>query len=86
MAVSAAACALRSRVVRDGQLIHRSDKGACGVAFTQRLAKASVAPSAGGVGACVDTALAESLWSTIRAELISRHRKGDSPGYQLVLG
>ncbi|WP_081485395.1 IS3 family transposase [Mycobacterium xenopi] len=64
--------ALWSRDVRDGQLIHHSDKGCqyTSVSFTQRLLDAGIAPSTGGVGDSFDNALAENLWSTIKVELI----------------
>ena len=64
--------AICSRDVRDGQLIHHSDKGCqyTSVRFTQRLLDAGIAPSTGGVGDSFDNALAENLWSTIKIELI----------------
>jgi putative transposase len=72
LALSALSYALRSRSVRDGQLIHHSDKGCqyTALKFTQRLADAGVAPSTGSVGDSYDNALAENLWSTIKTELI----------------
>jgi len=70
--LSALGYALRSREVRDGQLVHHSDKGCqyTALRFTQRLADAGVAPSTGSVGDSYDNALAENLWSTIKTELI----------------
>jgi putative transposase len=70
--LSALGYALRSREVRDGQLVHHSDKGCqyTALRFTQRLADAGVAPSTGSVGDSYDNALAENLWSTIKIELI----------------
>ncbi|UGT90128.1 IS3 family transposase [Mycobacterium ostraviense] len=64
--------AIFSRDVRDGQLIHHSDKGCqyTSVRFTQRLVDAGIAPSTGSVGDSFDNALAENLWSTIKVELI----------------
>ena len=64
--------AIWSRDVRDGQLIHHSDKGCqyTSVRFTQRLLDAGIAPSTGGVGDSFDNALAENLWSAIKVELI----------------
>ena len=64
--------AILSRDVRDGQLIHHSDKGCqyTSIRFTQRLLDAGIAPSTGGVGDSFDNALAENLWSTIKVELI----------------
>ena len=64
--------AILSRDVRDGQLIHHSDKGCqyTSIRFTQRLLDAGIAPSTGGVGDSFDNALSENLWSTIKIELI----------------
>lgn len=64
--------ALRSRDVRDGELIHHSDKGAqyTALRFTQRLIDAGIAPSTGSTGDSYDNALAENLWSTIKIELV----------------
>jgi putative transposase len=72
LVLSALGYALRSREVRDGQLVHHSDKGCqyTALRFTQRLADAGVAPSTGSVGDSYDNALAENLWSTIKTELI----------------
>jgi putative transposase len=64
--------AIWSRDVRAGQLVHHSDKGCqyTALRFTQRLANAGIAPSTGSVGDSFDNALAESLWSTIKLELV----------------
>lgn len=64
--------ALRSRPIRDGELIFHSDKGAqyTALRFTQRLVDAGVAPSTGSTGDSYDNALAENLWSTIKVELV----------------
>jgi putative transposase len=64
--------AIFSRDVRDGQLIHHSDRASqyTSVRFTQRLADAGIAPSTGSVGDSFDNALAENLWSTINVELV----------------
>jgi putative transposase len=72
LVVSALDYAIWSRDVRDGQLIHHSDKGCqyTSVRFTQRLVDAGIAPSTGGVGDSFDNALAENLWSTLKIELI----------------
>jgi putative transposase len=72
LVVSALDYAIWSRDVRDGQLIHHSDKGCqyTSVRFTQRLLDAGIAPSTGGVGDSFDNALAENLWSTLKIELI----------------
>jgi putative transposase len=72
LVVSALDYAIWSRDVRDGQLVHHSDKGCqyTSVRFTQRLVDAGIAPSTGGVGDSFDNALAENLWSTLKIELI----------------
>ena len=72
LVVSALDYAIWLRDVRDGQLIHHSDKGCqyTSVRFTQRLVDAGIAPSTGGVGDSFDNALAENLWSTLKIELI----------------
>lgn len=62
-------------VVRQ-QVVHHSDKGGQPTAlrFTQRLIDAGVSPSTGSVGDSFDNAMAESLFSTIKRELIYRQR------------
>jgi putative transposase len=72
LVISALDYAIWSRDIRDGELIHHSDKGCqyTSVRFTQRLLDASIAPSTGGVGDSFDNALSENLWSTIKVELI----------------
>ena len=72
LVLSALDYAILSRDVRDGQLIHHSDKGCqyTSIRFTQRLLDAGIAPSTGGVGDSFDNALSENLWSTIKIELI----------------
>lgn len=42
--------------------------------FTRRLQQAGIAASMGGVGTAYDNAAAESLFATIRRELVHRHR------------
>lgn len=63
----------RRDVVRE-QLVHHSDKGSqyTALRFTQRLVDAGVSPSTGSVGDSYDNAMAESLFSTIKTELIYR--------------
>ncbi|HZE16026.1 MAG TPA: IS3 family transposase [Mycobacterium sp.] len=72
LVISALDYALLSRDVRDGQLIHHSDKGCqyTSLRFTQRLLDAGIAPSTGSVGDSFDNALSENLWSTLKIELI----------------
>ncbi len=56
-------------------LIHHSDQGAqyISLAFTRRLAAAGICGSMGGVGTAYDNAAAESLFATIKRELVHRH-------------
>ena len=72
LVISALDYAIWSRDIRDGELIHHSDKGCqyTSIRFTQRLLDAGIAPSTGGVGDSFDNALSENLWSTIKIELI----------------
>jgi transposase InsO family protein len=44
------------------------------LAFTRRLAEAEICGSMGGVGTAYDNAAAESLFATIKRELVHRHR------------
>ena len=57
-------------------LVHHSDQGSQYVAlsFTRRLQQAGIAASMGGVGTAYDNAAAESLFATIKRELVHRHR------------
>ncbi|MGH2659666.1 MAG: IS3 family transposase, partial [Actinomycetota bacterium] len=57
-------------------LIHHSDQGSqyVSLAFTRRLAEAETSGSMGGVGTAFDNAAAESLFATIKRELVHRHR------------
>jgi putative transposase len=72
LVISALDYAIWSRDVRDGRLIHHSDKGGqyTSLRFTQRLLDAGITPSTGGVGDSFDNALAENLWSAIKIEMI----------------
>jgi putative transposase len=72
LVLSALDYAIWTRDIRDGQLIHHSDKGCqyTAVRCTQRLLDAGIAPSTGSVGDSFDNALAENLWSTLKTELI----------------
>jgi putative transposase len=56
--------------------IHHSDQGSqyISLAFTKRLRDAGIAGSMGGVGTAYDNAAAEALFSTIKRELVHRHR------------
>jgi putative transposase len=57
-------------------LVHHSDQGSqyVALAFTRRLRQAGILGSMGGVGSAYDNAAAESLFSTIKRELVHRHR------------
>ncbi|MFI5490400.1 IS3 family transposase [Micromonospora echinaurantiaca] len=64
-----------SRDVRDGQLIHHSDRGSnyTSFRFAQRLADNGILPSMGSVGDSYDNALMENFWSTLKIELVYRN-------------
>jgi putative transposase len=66
--------AIWSRDVRDGQLIHHSDKGSnyTSFRFTTRLADNGIAASVGSTGDSYDNALMENFWSTLKIELVFR--------------
>jgi len=57
-------------------LVHHSDQGSqyISLAFTRRLEEAGMCGSMGGVGSAYDNAAAESLFATIKRELVHRHR------------
>jgi putative transposase len=57
-------------------LVHHSDQGSqyVALAFTRRLQQAGIAASMGRVGTAYDNAAAESLFATIKRELVHRHR------------
>jgi transposase InsO family protein len=76
LVLSAFEMALWRRDVVRQQLVHHSDKGSqyTALSFTQRLVDAGVDPSTGSVGDSYDNAMAESLFSTIKRELIYRQR------------
>ncbi|HKT04752.1 MAG TPA: IS3 family transposase [Rugosimonospora sp.] len=63
-----------TRDVRDGQLIHHSDKGSnyTSFRFTQRLADNGILASMGSTGDSYDNALMENFWSTLKIELVYR--------------
>ncbi|MDX8149530.1 IS3 family transposase [Lentzea sp. BCCO 10_0061] len=64
-----------SRDVRDGQLIHHSDRGSTStsIRFAQRLADNGILPSMGSVGDSYDNALMENFFSTLKIELVYRN-------------
>jgi putative transposase len=61
---------------RPKDVIHHSDQGSqyTSVAFGKRCGEAGVRPSMGPVGDAYDNAMAESFFSTLEAELLSRRR------------
>ena len=61
---------------RPKDVIHHSDQGSqyTSVAFGKRCQEAGVRPSMGSVGDAYDNAMAESFFSTLEAELLSRQR------------
>ena len=61
---------------RPSSVIHHSDQGCqyTSVAFGKRCGEAGVRPSMGSVGDAYDNAMAESFFSTLEAELLSRRR------------
>ena len=65
----------RRDIARD-RLVHHSDKGSqyTSLRFSQRLVDVGVSASTGSVGDSFDNAMAESLFSTIKRELIYRQR------------
>jgi putative transposase len=75
LALDALEMALDARGGRLPGLVHHSDRGTQYVAirYTERLAAAGAAPSVGSRGDSYDNALAESVNSLYKAELIWRH-------------
>ena len=61
---------------RPKDVIHHSDQGSqyTSVAFGKRGGAAGVRPSTGSAGDAYDNAMAESFFSTLEAELLSRRR------------
>jgi putative transposase len=61
---------------RPKDVIHHSDQGSqyTSVTFGKRCEEAGVRPSMGSVGDAYDNAMAESFFSTLEAELLSRRR------------
>jgi transposase InsO family protein len=64
-----------TRDVRDGQLIHHSDKGSnyTSFRFSQRLSDNGILASMGSTGDSYDNALMENFWSTLKIELVYRN-------------
>jgi putative transposase len=78
MKASLAVAALRDAIGLKGSgehLVHSERGGQTGFkGFTRRLQQAGIAASMGGVGTAYDKAAAESLFATIKRELVHRHR------------
>jgi transposase InsO family protein len=66
--------AIFTRDVRDGQLVHHSDKGSnyTSFRFSQRLSDNGILASMGSTGDSYDNALMENFWSTLKIELVYR--------------
>ena len=66
--------AIWTRHVRDGQLIHHSDKGSnyTSFRFSARLSDNGILASMGSTGDSYDNALMENFWSTLMTELVYR--------------
>ncbi|WP_228813344.1 IS3 family transposase, partial [Nocardia flavorosea] len=60
--------------IRDGELIHHSDRGSTytAIRFANRLADNGIAQSMGSVGDSYDNALMENFFSTLKTELVYR--------------
>jgi transposase InsO family protein len=72
------------RPMRDGGLVHHSDRGAqyVSIKYTERLAEAGIEPSVGSVGDSYDNALAETINGLYKAEVI--HRRGPWRSFEAV--
>ena len=57
-------------------LIHHTDRGSqyTALSFGKRLEEVGIKPSMGRTGSALDNAMAESFVSTLKAELVNRHR------------
>ncbi|MCD0444235.1 IS3 family transposase [Glycomyces sp. A-F 0318] len=64
--------ALWSKDIRNGQLIHHSDRGSnyTSLRFSQMLSDNGIRRSMGSVGDSFDNALMENFWSTLKIEVI----------------
>jgi transposase InsO family protein len=67
--------ALSARQEHDGGLVAHSDNGSqyTSYEYTERLKRADIAPSRGRTGTALDNAMAESVMSTLKRELIKRY-------------
>jgi transposase InsO family protein len=64
-----------TRDVRDGQVVHHSDRGSnyTSLRFAQRLGDHGILASMGSVGDSYDNALMENFFSTLKTELVYRN-------------
>jgi transposase InsO family protein len=71
----AAAVAARGRRAMDGVIMH-TDRGSeyTSTAFTQTCARLGARRSMGRTGSCLDNAVAESFFATLKVELVNRRR------------
>jgi transposase InsO family protein len=72
------------RPVRQGGLVHHSDRGSqyVSIRYTERLAEAGIETSVGSVGDSYDNALAETINGLYKAEVI--HRRGPWRSFEAV--
>ncbi|MEW6724898.1 MAG: IS3 family transposase [Bacillota bacterium] len=72
LALNALEMAVRRRCPRPGELVHHTDRGCqyTSGAYQAALAAAGLTPSMSRKGECLDNAVAESFFSTLKAELI----------------
>ena len=70
--------------VQRGGLVHHSDRGVqyVSIKYTERLAEAGIEPSVGSIGDSYDNALAETINSLYKAEVI--HRRGPWRSFEAV--
>jgi putative transposase len=68
--------ALHARIEHEDGLVAHSDKGSqyTSYEYTERLKRSGIAPSHGRTGTALDNAMAESVISTVKRELIKRYR------------
>ncbi|MEW6724417.1 MAG: IS3 family transposase [Bacillota bacterium] len=84
LALNALEMAVRRRRPRPGELVHHTDRGCqyTSGAYQAALAAAGLTPSMSRKGECLDHAVVESFFSTLKAELIdsSRHLAAQKDG------
>lgn len=72
LALNALDMAIRRRRPRPGELVHHTDRGCqyTSAAYQAALAKAGITASMSRKGECLDNAVAESFFGTLKAELV----------------